>query len=31
MEFLTHEIKFPEVSQASPEGLLAIGGDLSVD
>ena len=31
MEFLTYEIKFPEVAQASPEGLLAIGGDLSVE
>ena len=31
MEFLTHEIKFPEAAQASPEGLLAIGGDLSVE
>lgn len=29
MEFLTHEIKFPDITQASPEGLLAIGGDLS--
>ena len=29
MEFLTAQIKFPDVSQASPEGLLAIGGDLS--
>jgi len=31
MEILTKQIKFPEVSQASPEGLLAIGGDLSVE
>ena len=31
MEFLTEQIKFPEVSQASPEGLLAIGGDLSAE
>ena len=31
MEFLTYEIKFPEVAHASPEGLLAIGGDLSVE
>ena len=29
MEFLTPQIKFPDVSQASSEGLLAIGGDLS--
>lgn len=29
MEFLTEQMKFPDVSQASPEGLLAIGGDLS--
>lgn len=31
MEFLTEQIKFPKVSQASPEGLLAIGGDLSAE
>lgn len=31
MEILTKQIKFPEVSQATPEGLLAIGGDLSVE
>ena len=31
MVFLTEEIKFPDVSEASPEGLLAIGGDLSVE
>lgn len=29
MEFLSKQIKFPDVSQATPEGLLAIGGDLS--
>ena len=29
MHFLTDEIWFPPVSEASPEGLLAIGGDLS--
>ena len=31
MHLLTDEIWFPEVSQASKEGLLAIGGDLSVE
>jgi leucyl/phenylalanyl-tRNA--protein transferase len=29
MHFLTQEIWFPDVSEASEEGLLAIGGDLS--
>ena len=29
MHFLTEKIEFPEVSEASAEGLLAIGGDLS--
>ena len=29
MQYLTKELKFPDVSQASTEGLLAIGGDLS--
>ncbi|NRD21955.1 leucyl/phenylalanyl-tRNA--protein transferase [Winogradskyella litoriviva] len=29
MHFLTEKIEFPEVSEASSEGLLAIGGDLS--
>ena len=28
---LTNEIKFPSVRDTSPEGLLAIGGDLSVE
>lgn len=30
MHFLTQDIKFPNVSEATPDGLLAIGGDLSV-
>ena len=29
MHFLTSKIEFPDVSEASFEGLLAIGGDLS--
>ncbi|WP_225035349.1 leucyl/phenylalanyl-tRNA--protein transferase [Winogradskyella sp. SM1960] len=29
MHFLTQKIEFPEVSEASADGLLAIGGDLS--
>ena len=29
MHFLSKEIWFPSVSDASPEGILAIGGDLS--
>ncbi len=31
MIYLTKDIKFPDVSLASPEGLLAIGGDLSLN
>ncbi len=31
MHYLTKEIKFPDVSLASEDGLLAIGGDLSVE
>jgi leucyl/phenylalanyl-tRNA--protein transferase len=31
MYYLTHKIEFPDVSAASKEGLLAIGGDLSID
>ncbi|GGH36158.1 leucyl/phenylalanyl-tRNA--protein transferase [Mangrovimonas yunxiaonensis] len=31
MRVLTNEITFPEVTQATPEGLLAVGGDLSVE
>ncbi len=29
MHFLTQKIEFPDVSEASIEGLLAVGGDLS--
>ncbi|WP_405575100.1 leucyl/phenylalanyl-tRNA--protein transferase [Winogradskyella sp. Asnod2-B02-A] len=29
MQFLTQNIEFPDVSEASADGLLAIGGDLS--
>jgi len=29
MHFLTDDLWFPPVSEASPEGILAIGGDLS--
>jgi leucyl/phenylalanyl-tRNA--protein transferase len=29
MHFLTQKIEFPDVSEASAEGLLAVGGDLS--
>ncbi len=31
MYFLTKELYFPPVSEASYEGILAVGGDLSVD
>ena len=31
MHFLTNKIIFPHVSQASQDGLLAVGGDLSVE
>ncbi|MTE26286.1 leucyl/phenylalanyl-tRNA--protein transferase [Winogradskyella ouciana] len=31
MHFLTQKIKFPDVSKASADGLLAIGGDLSTE
>ncbi len=31
MHYLTSEIKFPDVSNANKDGLLAVGGDLSVD
>lgn len=31
MQYLTQDIKFPNVNQASQDGLLAIGGDLSVE
>ncbi|VAV84301.1 Leucyl/phenylalanyl-tRNA--protein transferase [hydrothermal vent metagenome] len=30
MNYLTEKIKFPDVSQANSDGLLAVGGDLSV-
>jgi leucyl/phenylalanyl-tRNA--protein transferase len=30
MHFLTNKIWFPPVEQASPDGVLALGGDLSV-
>ncbi|CAH8284610.1 leucyl/phenylalanyl-tRNA--protein transferase [Mariniflexile fucanivorans] len=31
MQFLTQNIKFPNVNEATSDGLLAIGGDLSVE
>jgi len=31
IRFLTEKLEFPPVSQASAEGLLAVGGDLSAD
>ena len=31
MEYLKENIQFPNVEEADPEGLLAIGGDLSVE
>lgn len=31
MHFLTQKIEFPEVSEASADGLLAVGGDLSAE
>ncbi len=31
MYFLTHKIEFPDVSKATSEGLLAVGGDLSTE
>ena len=31
MQYLYNDLKFPDVSEASPEGVLAIGGDLSVN
>jgi leucyl/phenylalanyl-tRNA---protein transferase len=31
MNYLTEKIEFPDVSQANSDGLLAIGGDLSVN
>lgn len=29
MHFLSQKIEFPDVSEATPDGLLAVGGDLS--
>ncbi len=31
MQYLTNKMPFPNVSEASEEGLLAVGGDLSVN
>ena len=31
MYYLTKDIKFPKVSEATKEGLLAVGGDLSTE
>lgn len=31
MHFLTQNIKFPDVTEASEDGLLAVGGDLSTE
>ena len=31
MQFLNHKIEFPPVDQANEHGILAIGGDLSVE
>jgi leucyl/phenylalanyl-tRNA--protein transferase len=31
MYYLTNKVEFPDVSSATKEGLLAIGGDLSVE
>ncbi|WP_299524844.1 leucyl/phenylalanyl-tRNA--protein transferase [Winogradskyella sp.] len=31
MYFLTQKIEFPDVSEATSEGLLAVGGDLSTE
>jgi leucyl/phenylalanyl-tRNA---protein transferase len=31
MHVLTKELLFPNVNQSSPDGLLAIGGDLSTE
>lgn len=30
MQLLTQDIKFPDLNKANPDGLLAVGGDLSV-
>ncbi|MBP1839320.1 leucyl/phenylalanyl-tRNA--protein transferase [Formosa algae] len=31
MKFLTHKIEFPSIDEATSEGLIAVGGDLSTD
>tara|TARA_R110002111_G_scaffold201472_1_gene266574 strand:+ start:14381 stop:14542 length:162 start_codon:yes stop_codon:yes gene_type:complete len=31
MHFLTNKIEFPDVSEATIDGLLAVGGDLSTE
>ncbi|WP_300566983.1 leucyl/phenylalanyl-tRNA--protein transferase [Flavobacterium sp.] len=31
MHFLTQELTFPNVNESTPEGLLAVGGDLSTE
>jgi len=31
MYFLTNDLYFPPVEETSPEGIIAIGGDLSID
>ncbi|MGJ8591848.1 MAG: leucyl/phenylalanyl-tRNA--protein transferase [Aquaticitalea sp.] len=31
MHYLSHKLEFPDVSLATKEGLLAIGGDLSIE
>lgn len=31
MHYLTDNIEFPDVSTAHPDGLLAVGGDLSTN
>ncbi|WP_372755968.1 leucyl/phenylalanyl-tRNA--protein transferase [Mariniflexile sp.] len=31
MNFLTQDIQFPNVNNATPDGLLAVGGDLSAE
>src|SRR5690606_13324318 len=31
MHFLTKDIQFPDITEATQDGLLAIGGDLSVE
>ncbi|PWH83629.1 leucyl/phenylalanyl-tRNA--protein transferase [Algibacter marinivivus] len=31
MQYLNEDIWFPDVNRATPEGLLAVGGDLSIE